>query len=84
VETQAGSRVFPTPPLPGWHHLLLAGAGRTEPIRMEETYTATTMKLARKAVYGIHNFGFFLLTYMYLRFYSRNRHFMKEHMKIKT
>jgi hypothetical protein len=47
VETPAGSRVFPTSPLPGRHQLLLAGAGRTQPIRMEETFTPTTMKPAR-------------------------------------
>jgi hypothetical protein len=41
VETLAGSRVFPTPPLPGRHQLLLAGVGRTQPIRMEEAYTHT-------------------------------------------
>jgi hypothetical protein len=41
VETPVGSLVFPTPPLPGRHQLLLAGAGRTQPIRMEEAYTHT-------------------------------------------
>jgi hypothetical protein len=46
AETPAGSRIFPTLPLPGWHHLLLAGAGHTQPIRMEETYTPMMMKLA--------------------------------------
>ncbi len=49
-ETPVGSRIFLTLPLPGRHHLLLAGAGRTQPIRMEETYTPTMMKPVRVGI----------------------------------
>ncbi len=42
--------IFPTLPLPGRQRLLLAGAGRTQQIRLEETYTPMMMKPARKVI----------------------------------
>jgi hypothetical protein len=60
AEAPVGSRIFPTPPLTGPPHLLLAGTDRTQQIRIEETYTAMTMKLARKVIWD-SQFDFFLL-----------------------
>jgi hypothetical protein len=49
-ETLAGSPIFLTLPLLGQHRLLFARAGRTQPIRMEETYTPMMMKPARVGI----------------------------------
>jgi hypothetical protein len=39
----------------------LAGAGHTQPIRMEETYTATTVKPAKKVIWDSQFQTFFVL-----------------------
>ncbi len=73
VKTLVGSHIFPTPPLPGRHGLLLAGGGCTQPIRMEETYTLTMMN--RPGLWYVTNN--FWLFFTYLMFSYRNIHFIR-------
>jgi hypothetical protein len=61
AETPAGPRICLTPPLPDRHYLLLARAGCTQLIRMEETFTAMTMKPARKVIWDSQFPTFFYL-----------------------
>jgi hypothetical protein len=52
-----------TLPLPVQQHLLLAGVGCTQQIRMEETIPLTTMKLASYVISDSYFLTFFIFTF---------------------
>ncbi len=83
VQWRLVSCVFSTPPLPGWHRLLLAGAGRTQPIRMEEIYTPMILQWMRPARLVKCDSPVPDLFFTCSRFFSINVHFMKKCLKIK-
>jgi hypothetical protein len=75
------SAILPTLPLPGLQHPYWLAQAAHSKSGMEKTYTPTMMKPSRKVICDSQIWTF-LNTYS--RFYSRNIHFTKKHMKIKT